>query len=156
MSIKLSKQIAAFDYFDKYLIVLSATSGGISTASFASVSVSFSFSSTEITKKLFKTAQNKKKNHNKIVMLARSKLNSIQSKIPEALLNNEISHEDYETFIDEERNYHEPKGSIRMMKSQRSDTEKNNLTPEGKRIEIDTIIKHNEIINNNFKALIIK
>ena len=89
-------------------------------------------------------------------MLARSKLNSIQSKIPEALLNNEISHEDYETFIDEERNYHEPKESIRMMKSQRSDTEKNNLTPEGKRIEIDTIIKHNEIINNNFKALIIK
>ena len=31
MSKKLSKYIAAFDYFDKTLIVLSATSGGVST-----------------------------------------------------------------------------------------------------------------------------
>ena len=37
MSKKLSKYIASFDYFGKYLIVLSATSGSISTASFASV-----------------------------------------------------------------------------------------------------------------------
>ena len=28
-------------------------------------------------------------------MLARSKLNSIESKISEALINNEVSHEDY-------------------------------------------------------------
>ena len=39
-----------------------------------------------------------------------------------------------------------------MMKSQRSDTEKNNLIEEGKRIDIDKIIKHNEIINNNLKS----
>ena len=39
-----------------------------------------------------------------------------------------------------------------MMKSQRSDTEKNNLIEEGKRIDIDKIIKHNEIINNNSKS----
>ena len=38
------------------------------------------------------------------------------------------------------------------MKSQRSDTEKNNLIEEGKRIDIDKIIKHNEIINNNLKS----
>ena len=37
MSNKLSKYIAAFDYIDKTLIVLSATSGGISIISFASV-----------------------------------------------------------------------------------------------------------------------
>ena len=49
---------------------------------------------TGIVKKLLKTTKNKKK-HNKIVMLARSKLNSIESKISEALINNEISHEDY-------------------------------------------------------------
>ena len=36
--------------------------------------------------------QNEKKKHNKIVTLARSKLNSIESKISEALINNEISH----------------------------------------------------------------
>ena len=38
-------------------------------------------------------------------MLARSKLNSIESKISEALINNEISHEDSMTSINEERNY---------------------------------------------------
>ena len=85
-------------------------------------------------------------------MLVRSKLNSIESEIHEALINNEISHEDFETIIDEERNYCELKESIRMMKSQRSDTEKNKLTAEGEKIDIDTIIKHNEIINNNFKS----
>ena len=50
-------------------------------------------------------------------MLARSKLNSIESKISEALLNNEISHEDFMTVINEERNYWELKKSTRMMNS---------------------------------------
>ena len=60
-------------------------------------------------------------------MLARSILNSIESKISKALINNEISHEDFMTNIDEEKKYRELKGSIRMMNSQRSDTEKVNL-----------------------------
>ena len=37
MSKKHSKYIASFDYFDKFLIVLSAKSGGISIATFATV-----------------------------------------------------------------------------------------------------------------------
>ena len=57
-------------------------------------------------------------------MQARSKLNSIETKISEALLNNEISHEDFMTFINEEKKYRELKESIRMMNSQRSDAEK--------------------------------
>ena len=56
-------------------------------------------------KKLLKTTINKKKKHNKIVMLATSKLNGIESKISEALINNEISHEDFMRIISEERNY---------------------------------------------------
>ena len=36
-------------------------------------------------------------------MLARSKLNSIESKISEALTNNEISHEDFMTIINEQK-----------------------------------------------------
>ena len=36
-------------------------------------------------------------------MLARSKLNSIESKISEALINNEIIHEDFVTIINEEK-----------------------------------------------------
>ena len=51
-------------------------------------------------------------------MLARSKLNSIESKISEALINNQISHEDFMTIINEERNYREFKKIIRMMKGQ--------------------------------------
>ena len=76
-----------------------------------------------IVKKLLKTTRNKKKKHNKIVMLARSKLNSIESTIYKALIDNEISHEDFTTIIIEKRNYHELKESIRTMKSQRSDIE---------------------------------
>ena len=51
-------------------------------------------------------------------MLVRSKLNSIESKVSEALMNNQISHADFMTIIDEERNYRELKESIRMMKGQ--------------------------------------
>ena len=80
-------------------------------------------------------------------MLARNKLNSIESKISEALITNEISHEDLMTIINALE-------SIRMMNSQRSDTEKINLIEEGKRIDIDEIIKHNEIINNSLKSKI--
>ena len=47
--------------------------------------------------------RNKRKKHNKIVMLARSKLNSIESKISEALMNNEIIHEDFMIIINEEK-----------------------------------------------------
>ena len=57
--------------------------------------------STRIVKKLLKIARNNKKTANKIVMLARSNLNSIESKIPEALINNEISHENFMTIINE-------------------------------------------------------
>ena len=51
-------------------------------------------------------------------MLARSKLNIIESKISGALINNQISHEDFKTTINEERNYRELKQSTRMMKGQ--------------------------------------
>ena len=144
MSKRLSKYIASFDYFDKSLIVLSVATGSISIASFATVigapvgmmsaSCSLAFSiTTGFVKKFLKTIRNKKKKHNKIVMLARSKLNSIESKISEALINNEISHEDFTTIINEEKKYRELKESIRMMNSQRSDVEKNNLIEEGKK-----------------------
>ena len=116
MSKRLSKYIASFDYFDKYLIALSATTVSIFIASFATIigapvgiaSVSFSFKfsiSTGIVKKLLTTTRNKKKKHDKILILARSKLNSIESKISETLKNNEVSHEDFMAIINEERKY---------------------------------------------------
>ena len=51
-------------------------------------------------------------------MLTRSKLNSIESKISEALINDQISHEGFITIINEERNYRKLKESVRMMKGQ--------------------------------------
>ena len=95
------------------MFVLSVTSGSISTASFATVagipigitsaSLSLAFSlCTGLVKKSLKATRNKKKKHNKIGMLARSRLNSIESKISEALINNQIRHEDFITTINEE------------------------------------------------------
>ena len=114
--------------------VLSVATRTISVSSFATVigtlvgiaSASFNLSFsifTEVVKKLLKSTRNKKKKRNKIVMLARSKLNSIESKISEALINNEISNESFITIINEETNYLKLKESNGMMKSQRSDTE---------------------------------
>ena len=106
MNKRLSKYIASFDCFDKSLIVLSVANSSISIASFATVigalvrmmsaSCSLAFSIT--------TGKHNKKKHNKTVMLARSKLNSIESKISETLINNEISHEDFMTIINEGKN----------------------------------------------------
>ena len=98
----------------------------------ASCGLTFSITSGFV-KTFLKTIRNKKKQHNKVVMLARSKLNSIESKISEALMDNEISHEDFETIINEEKKYRELKESIRMMNSHRSDAEKVSLIEEGKK-----------------------
>ena len=84
-------------------------------------------------------------------MLARSKLNSIESKISEALINNEISHEDFMTIINEEKKYWELKESIRMMNSQRSAVEKISLIEEGKKIGINRVIRWNKFISNSLK-----
>ena len=57
-------------------------------------------------------------------MMARSKLNSIERTISKTLIDDEVSHEYFTAIINEERNYRELIESIRMMKSQRSDIEK--------------------------------
>ena len=66
-------------------------------------------------------------------MLARSKLNSIENKTSEALINNEISHEDFMTILNEEKKYQELTESIRLMNSQRSYVEKISVIEEGKK-----------------------
>ena len=144
MSKRPSKYIASFDYFDKSLIDLSVANASISIASFATVigapagimsaSCSLALSiTTGFVKTFLKIIINKKKKDNKIVMRARSKLISIESKISEALINNEISHEDFMTILNEEKKYRELKESIRMMNSQKIDVEKISLIEEGKK-----------------------
>ena len=144
MNKNLSKHIASLEYLDKSLIALSVATGSISIASFAttvgvpvgimSANYSFFFSITTRFVKIFlKTIRNKKEKHNKIVMLARTKLNSIDSKISETLINNEISHEDLMTILNNEKKYRELKETIRMMNSQGSAVEKISFIEEGKK-----------------------
>ena len=66
-------------------------------------------------------------------------------------MDNEISHKDFETIINEEKKYRELKESIRMMNSQRSGAEKISLIEEGKKIGTNEVIKRNKIINNSLK-----
>ena len=123
MQYKLSKYVAHFDYTDKILIVLSATTGGISICSFTSVagapvgiaSASFTliFSlTTGIVKKLLSTIRNKKKKHGKIFMLAKSKLNSNETLISQALINMEISREEIVTILKENDEYEKMKENL--------------------------------------------
>ena len=107
----LSKYIASLDYFGAPAGIIGASCGFVFLITSGFV------------KKFLKTIRKKKKKHNKIVMLARSILNSIESKISNALMDNEISHEDFKMIINEEKKYWELKESIRMMNSQRSDAE---------------------------------
>ena len=113
---KKSKYIAALDYLDKTLIVLSATSGGISIVSFTSVigvpigiaSASFSLVSsltTGIIKKLLTITRNEKKINNGIVISAKTKLNSIESLKSQALIDLKISHEEFKTIINKTGKY---------------------------------------------------
>ena len=85
---KLSKYVAAFDYIDQALIVLSATSSGVSIISFtsivgapvgiASASLTLFFRlTTGIVKELLNRIRKKKKKHDKILMLAKSKLSIV-------------------------------------------------------------------------------
>ena len=116
----LSKYVTAFDYIEKLLIVLIATSGGVSICSFTSVvgapvriaSVSFTLMlslTNGIIKKLLSTTRNKKKKHDKIFMLGKSKLNSIETLISQALIDIEISHEEFVTILMENDKYEKMK-----------------------------------------------
>ena len=94
---KLNKYVTTFDYIDQILIILSATSSGVSIISFTSIigapagiasacfTLFFSLT-TGIVKKLLNITRNKKKKHDKILMLAKSKFNSIETLISQALI----------------------------------------------------------------------
>ena len=125
---KLSKHTTGLDYTEKTLIVLSATSGGIIIISFTNVigipagvisaSLILVFSlTTRIIKKLLKETRQKKKKHNKIIMLAKSKLNSIESLMFQALIDIDISHEVFKTIVNEKEKYDHMKESIRNKKN---------------------------------------
>ena len=113
----LSEYVAVFDYIDQALTVLSATSGGVSITSFpsivgapvgiASANFTFIFSlATGIVKKLLNITRNKNKKHDKILMLAKSKLNSNETLVlSQALIDMEISGGEYIAILKEKDIY---------------------------------------------------
>ena len=120
---KLNKYITIFEYIEKFLIILSATSGGVSIISFISIigvpvgiaSASFTliFSIAKgIIKILLKITRNKKKKHDNILMLAKSKLTSIEILISKALNDMDISHEGFTIILNEKDKYDRMKYKI--------------------------------------------
>ena len=121
---KLNKYINVFDYIDKTLIVLSEASSGVSIISFTSIigspvgiaSVGFTliFSlTTGIVKKLLNITRNKKKKHDKILMLAKSKLSSIETLISQALIDMKITYEEFITILNEKDKNERIKDNLR-------------------------------------------
>ena len=64
-----------------------------------------------------KITRNKTNKHNKIVILAKSKLNSLEILLSEAFLDFEISHEEFKTTANEKEKYEKMKEDIRMIKN---------------------------------------
>ena len=81
-------------------------------------------------------------------MLAISKLNSVESKISEALTNNDISHEDFMTILNEEKSW---KKALKWWIAKEVMLKKLVWLKKLKKIGINEVIKHNEIINNSLK-----
>ena len=110
---KLNKYIVSFDYLDKILIALSASFGTLSVVSYASVvgtpagiaGSSLTLIFTGISKSLLKVTKKRKKKHNKIIALAKTKLNTIDTLLSSALNDSEISHEEFTNIITETNIY---------------------------------------------------
>ena len=105
------------------LIILSATTGGISIISFTSVigvpvgieSVSFTLIFSLLTgsiKKLLNITRKKKKRHDQILVLAESKFNSIETLASQVLNDLDISHEEFITIFKEKDRYERMKYNL--------------------------------------------
>ena len=125
---KISKYIVAFDYADKVFITLSASFGTLSIVSYATVvgipagiagaSLTLIVTvTTGVVKTLLNITRKKKKKHNKIIALARSKLNTIENLISQVLIDFEITHEEFSKIIYEKNNYEQIIDNIKSVKS---------------------------------------
>ena len=132
---KLNKYIVSFDYLDKIFIALSASFGTLRIASYASVvgtpagvassSLTLIFTiGTGISKSLLKVTKKRKKKHNKITALAKTKLNTIDTLLSSALNDSEISHEDFSNIITEANIYETIMENIKELTTEPSTKEK--------------------------------
>ena len=121
---KLNKYLVSFDYLDKIFIALSASFGTLSIASYALVvgtpagiagfSLTLIFTiGTGISKSLIKVTEKRKKKHNKIIALAKSKLSDTETLLSSALNDSKISHEEFTSIITEKNIYENIKENIK-------------------------------------------
>ena len=124
---KLNKYIVSFNYLDQIFIALSASFGMLSIASYASVvgipagitgaSLTLVFTiGTSISKSLLKLTKKRKKKHNKIIALAKNKLNTIDTLLSSALNDSEISHEEFSNIITEANIYESIKEILKNLR----------------------------------------
>ena len=132
---KLNKYLVSFDYLDEIFITLSASFGTLSIASYASVvgtpagiagsSLTLIFTiGTGISKSLLKVTKKRKKKHNKIIALAKNKLNTIDTLLSSALNDSEINHEEFTDIITETNIYENIKENIKELTTEPSEEEK--------------------------------
>ena len=123
---KLNKYIVSFVYLDKTFITLSASFGMLSIASHATIigipagiagaSLTLIFTiRTGVNKSLLRVTKKRKKKHNKIIALAKSKLNMIDILLSSALNNSKTSHEEFTNIITEKNTYENIKENIKDM-----------------------------------------
>ena len=121
---KLNKYIVSFDYLDKKYITLSASFGTLSIASHATVigipvgiagsSLTLIFTIlTSLNKPLLQITKKRKKKHNKLITLAKSKSKTIETLLSSALNDSKISHEEFSSIITEKNTYENMKENIK-------------------------------------------
>ena len=134
---KLNKYLVSFDCLDKIFIALSASFGTLSIASYASVvgtpagiagsSVTLIFTiGTGISKTLLKVTKKRKKKHNKIIALAKNKLNTIDTLLSSyiIIIIIIISHEEFSNIIAESNIYENIKENIKELMVEPSSLER--------------------------------
>ena len=141
---KLNKYVVSFDYLDKIFITLSASFGTLSIASHATVigipvgiagaSLTLIFTiSTGVNKSLLQVTKKRKKEHNKIIALAKSKLNTIDTLLSSMLNDSKISHKEFTNIITEKNTYENMKENIKDIK------EEENSTTESSSLKLTTL-----------------
>ena len=141
---KVSKYVTAFDYINKILIVLSTTCSGVCIILSASIvgapvriaSASFTLSfplTTRIIKKLLSITRNKTKKHDKILMLAESKLDSIETLVSQALIDMEISHEEFNAIVREKQKYERMEENLKNVSKKQENKRLNSINSKNKK-----------------------
>ena len=89
---------------------------------------------TGIIKKLLSITRNKKKKHNKILMLTKSKLNSIEALVSQVLINVEISNEEFVTILNERDKYEKMKENLKNVSEKIENRRLNSVNSKTKKI----------------------